>query len=112
MKIRHKQSGVELEGEFEVTDTDFMENSDGRWQATSCYSKAQWEEVKPKWVDVTEACEAHCMNRIIHNGQTIDGPTGYRLRKIKMLRAYAPPAGFSSPQYEPVDAFIIEQRQA
>ena len=104
MKIRHKQSGVELEGEFEFTDTDFMENSDGRWQTTSCYSKAQWEEVKPKWVDVTEACEAHCMNRIIHNGQTIDGPTGYRLRK----HCFDSCNGVHPYTY----AFIIEQRQS
>lgn len=52
MKIRHKQSGVELEG---VRDSgpDFVEGA-SVIQPSSIYSKEHWEAV-PEWVNVTEA---------------------------------------------------------
>jgi hypothetical protein len=56
MKIRHKQSGVELEG-------DFVQWADVRLgmplsipHGGSCYAASEWEAV-PEWVDVSGGVE-------------------------------------------------------
>ena len=52
MKIRHKRTGVVLEGEFREFDNDlFIEVG----KASSTYSSSHWEPVQ-EWVDVTSEC--------------------------------------------------------
>lgn len=52
MKIRHKRTGVVLEGEFREFDNDlFIEVG----KTSSTYSSSHWEPVQ-EWVDVTSEC--------------------------------------------------------
>ena len=111
MKIRHKQSGVELEGRF-------CECSNGSTgipprhyfssvETSSLYDKREWEAVQPepKWVDVSGECELLSGERVYHGASCVsDLQFGYRLRKVNLY------AGYCSTEQQA--AFIIEQRQA
>lgn len=112
MKIRHKQSGVELEGEFEDAGLVFIQRVLNPAALPSMYSKQHWEEVKPapKWVDVTKDCRAVEPGGIYTQRIWIDDKAfvaqivncDFRFRKIDIR-----PWG-----NEQQDAFIIEQRQS
>ena len=81
MKIRHKQSGVELEG---VRDSgpDFVEGA-SVIQPSSIYSKEHWEAV-PEWVDVSGDVEVSADGEaMMGDGRVLSRcPVGYRLRKV------------------------------
>ncbi len=89
MKIRHKQSGVELEGEFcdcahsgtGIPSRSYFSDIHSR----SLYDKVCWEAV-PEWVEVTGACELNgavsCM--VMCGGVEIRACDGYRLRKVRL----------------------------
>jgi len=105
MKIRHKQSGVVLEGQFSECanwgglppERFFHSLADG-----SRYNKRAWEEVKPEWVDVTGECEADG-TMFVHRGIWCGpGANGYRIRKVEAVMS-----GYPHPQY-----FIVEKRQS
>jgi len=84
MKIRHKQSGVELEG---VRDSgpDFVEGA-SVFRPSSIYSKEHWEAV-PEWVNVTGECgvknDNPCMV-LTPVGVQVNVNDGYRLRKVQV----------------------------
>ena len=103
MKIRHKQSGVELEGEF----CDCAHSGTGipsrsyfsDIHSGSLYDKVCWEAV-PEWVEVTGACELLQGIRLWHGGKAIaDLSNGYRLRNVQVSIG-----GF------PKWAFIVERK--
>jgi len=81
MKIRHKQSGVELEG---VRDSgpDFVEGA-SVIRPSSIYSKEHWEAV-PEWVDVSGDVEVSADGEaMMGDGRVLSRcPVGYRLRKV------------------------------
>ena len=81
MKIRHKQSGVELEG---VRDSgpDFVEGA-SVIQPSSIYSKEHWEAV-PEWVNVSGDVEVSADGEaIMGDGRVLSRcPVGYRFRKV------------------------------
>ena len=103
MKIRHKQSGVELEGEF-------IECGEGGPRIPSVsyfacerygsrYDMREWEAV-PEWVEVTGACELLQGIRLWHGEKAIaDLSNGYRLRNVQVSIG-----GF------PKWAFIVERK--
>lgn len=81
MKIRHKKTGVALEGEFILRPSDFVETVGG---SSSFYSREIWESV-PEWVDVTGECglanlPESCV--IVHDFREVDVRSGYRIRKV------------------------------
>ena len=104
MKIRHKQSGATIEGNFVDVGEDFKELRPGGLY--SLYYKKQWELV-PEWRDVT--CE--CVIRgdtesLYHAGYCIFTSLygTYRLRKI--------PVRFSeNPDVFHEYAFVVERKQ-
>ena len=117
MKIRHKQSGVVLEGEFFEQEKLFLEVAPHGSGYNSAYSKAIWEEVKPVWKDVTAECEwagGSCLYHL-NGGSCGDEPVtrwkGYRLRKVQLSQRVpeVPNCGQFPPVYELVDAFIVEK---
>ena len=90
MKIRHKQSGVELEGKFEVMPDSFVQW--GERLTSSIYSAEHWEAV-PEWVDVTGEFEvsdyrdATGMRMLsLYHPETgknaMHAANGYRIRKV------------------------------
>ena len=64
MKIRHKQSGATIEGNFVDAGPDFKEITPGGY---SLYYKRQWEEVQ-EWVDVTSECRFGTYNGFAEEG--------------------------------------------
>lgn len=114
MKIRHKQSGVELEWELEDAGLVFIQRVLNPAALPSMYSKQHWEEVKPapKWVDVTGECYVNKYATTIIRGVLgvagmLDDQDGYRFRKVAMCGHGCVDHNASlTPQY----AFIIEQR--
>lgn len=111
MKIRHKQSGVVLEGEFcccgEMTGDGKAKHYFAAHRGQSTYDASEWEEVKPEWVDVTGECEMNrAGNVILWKGNDwvckLYDDSGYRLRKVEAVMS-----GYPHPYY-----FIIEKRQA
>ena len=85
MKIRHKQSGVELEGDFVRVSRSYFSMPLTIPHGGSCYAASEWEAV-PEWVDVTGECglaqlPESCV--IVHNFREIDVRSGYRLRKVE-----------------------------
>ena len=100
MKIRHKQSGVELEGVRDCG-SDFMEGGPVLGPS-SIYSKHQWDAV-PEWVDVTRECVVYEDDAISHGNSIRFVPHAathnYRFRKV-LLRV----DGF------PKWAFIVERK--
>ena len=103
MKIRHKQSGVELEG---VRDSgpDFVEGA-SVIQPSSIYSKEHWEAV-PEWVDVTDACtvlDTHRGLQLYHGKEDVLWANGYRFRKVRLSTGIPP---FSGERW----AFIVERK--
>lgn len=116
MKIRHKQSGVELEGEF----VSMGECSGGTARNYfvhasningSEYAMTEWEAVEPKWVNVTGECgvknDNPCMV-LTPVGVQVNVNDGYRLRKVGVEWFSGVPLGLAKSGY----AFIVEQRQA
>ena len=85
MKIRHKQSGVELEGDFVRVSESYFRMPLSIPHGGSCYAASEWEAV-PEWVDVTGACELNgavsCM--VMCGGVEIRACDGYRLRKVRL----------------------------
>lgn len=117
MKIRHKQSGVVLEGAFCecATGSDnfptryyFMAYGDN-----SQYDKREWEAVQPepKWVDVTAECEDYGGSAIAHNCYVLfarnAGADDYRLRKVQLRELEAHPLLGHRRTW----AFIIERKE-
>lgn len=103
MKIRHKQSGVELEG---VRDSgpDFVEGA-SVIQPSSIYSKEHWEAV-PEWVDVTDACtvlDTHRGLQLYHGKEDVLWANGYRFRKVRFSTGIPPLSGERW-------AFIVERK--
>ncbi len=105
MKIRHKQSGVELEGEFcdcENSGTGIPSRSYfSDIHSGSLYDKVCWEAV-PEWVDVTDACivlDTHRRLQLYHGKEDALLANGYRLRKVQVRID-----GF--PKY----AFLVERK--
>lgn len=106
MKIRHKQSGVELEGKF-------IECGEGGpcipsvsyfacERYGSRYDMREWEAV-PEWVNVTEECgvknDNPCMV-LTPVGVQVNVNDGYRLRKVRLFHVQS---GIR-------DAFIAERK--
>ena len=102
MKIRHKQSGVELEG---VRDSgpDFVEGA-SVIQPSSIYSKEHWEAV-PEWVDVSGDVEVSADGEaMMGDGRVISRcSVGYRFRKVRFSTGIPP---FSGERW----AFIMERK--
>ena len=99
MKIRHKQSGVELEGDFVRVSESYLRMPLSIPHGGSCYAASEWEAV-PEWVDVTGACELLQGIRLWHGGKAIaDLSNGYRLRNVQVSIG-----GF------PKWAFIVERK--
>ena len=136
MKIRHKQSGVLLEGPFCKLASSYPNGfsthdyTPGRvsreWfmsKDRSEYDCHEWEAVppEPKWVDVTSKFEVQASGWVAGDGMNgaieLFGPgfQDYRLRKVQYWDRV--PDTFNQmmvqypPQYKLVDAIIIEQRQ-
>ena len=119
MKIRHKRSGVVLEGDFadcadctHLRPLYFYDCVDG-----SRYHKEVWEEVPKRYRDVTAECEwvKHPCGEIEekwrndwyirHEGRRVEGcPETYRVRKVELLS--------QDRIQEIVEAFIIEKEEA
>jgi len=94
MKIKHKVSGLTLEGHFTYDGTDYRDTGAHGY---SLYHNSQWEEVS-EWKDVTHQCEwkkhpcgayeARWINEwyLDHMGCRIEAlPHEFRLRKISGL---------------------------
>ena len=113
MKIRHKQSGVVLEGQFvsmgecgNGVSRNYYYPAQSTHNSGSEYSMTEWELVRPepKWVDVTseiEVSDEQLGQFLTHNriGMTTEIASGYRLRKVQVRID-----GF--PKY----AFIVERK--
>lgn len=96
MKIRHKQSGVVLEGQF----CECEEGGCGRGTAryfhaiatNSRYDRNEWEEVKPEpvWMDVTSRFEVQASGWVAGDGANGalelfgHGFQDYRIRKVRV----------------------------
>ena len=99
MKIRHKQSGVELEGDFVRVSESYLRMPLSIPHGGSCYAASEWEAV-PEWVDVTGACELLQGIRLWHGEKAIaDLSNGYRFRKVQV-------SIFGFPKW----AFIVERK--
>lgn len=112
MKIRHKQSGVELEGRFVVGGARAHDGFTREWFASvdgSTYDRCEWEAV-PEWVNVTEECEVSDyrdatgtrMLSLYHpetGENAMHAANGYRLRKVQVSID-------GLPKY----AFIVERK--
>ncbi len=102
MKIRHKQSGVELEG---VRDSgpDFVEGA-SVIQPSSIYSKEHWEAV-PEWVEASVDVEVSADGEaMMGDGRVISRcSVGYRFRKVRFSTGIPP---FSGERW----AFIVERK--
>lgn len=108
MKIRHKQSGVELEGEF----CDCAHSGTGipsrsyfsDIHSGSLYDKVRWEAV-PEWVDVSGDVEVSANGEaMMGDGRVISRcPVGYRFRKVRLSTGIPP---FSGERW----AFIVERK--
>lgn len=107
MKIRHKRSGVELEGKFaEFSHGSIYGKPRNFWiepsNAASQYSCDDWEAV-PEWVDVTRECVVYEDDAISHGNSIRFVPHAathnYRFRKV-LLRVDGLPKW----------AFIVERK--
>ena len=101
MKIRHKQSGVELEGDFVRVSESYFRMPLSIPHGGSCYAASEWEAV-PEWVDVTDACtvlDTHRGLQLYHGKEDVLWANGYRLRKVSAVTLY--PEG---------KAFIVERK--
>jgi len=109
MKIRHKQSGVELEGDFVRVSESYLRMPLSIPHGGSCYAASEWEAV-PEWVDVTGECEVSDyrdatgtrMLSLYHPGtgkNAMHAANGYRLRKVQV-------SIFGFPKW----AFIVERK--
>jgi hypothetical protein len=101
MKLRHKQSGVEIEGT--IVPSCHMWCGDGG----SRYSDLEWEVVQPEpvWRDVTHECEPWGEDSYLmtHKGFAM-GPN-HRVRKSTIKEQYGEGAG-------PTQAvFIVEKKE-
>lgn len=102
MKIRHKQSGVELEGVCECG-ADFVEGA-SVIQPSSIYSKEHWEAV-PEWVEASVDVEVSADGEaMMGDGRVISCcPVGYRFRKVRFSTGIPPLSGERW-------AFIVERK--
>lgn len=109
MKIRHKQSGVELEGKFIecgeggpcIPSVSYF--ACGRYG--SRYDMREWEAV-PEWVDVSGDVEvsADGDEAIMGDGRVLSRcPVGYRFRKVRFSTGIPP---FSRERW----AFVMERK--
>lgn len=102
MKIRHKQSGVELEGDFVRVNGSYFSVPLSIPHGGSCYGASEWEAV-PEWVDVTGECTVHEDGAISHGNIIRFVPHAatynYRLRKVRF-----------STDGLPKWAFIVERK--
>jgi len=86
MKIRHRQSGVELEGDFVRVNGSYFSAPLSIPHGGSCYGASEWEAV-PEWVDVTDACtvlDTHRGLQLYHGKEDVLWANGYRLRKVQV----------------------------
>ena len=107
MKIRHKQSGAELEGEFRecgeggpcIPSVSYFACE----RYGSRYDMREWEAV-PEWVDVTGECVVYEEDAISHGNSIRFVPHAathnYRLRKVRLFHVQS---GIR-------DAFIVERK--
>ncbi len=106
MKIRHKQSGVELEGEF-------IECGEGGpcipsvsyfacERYGSRYDMREWEAV-PEWVDVTNSIDERALNTALCE---YEKSTDYRVRKVGVEWFSGVPLGLAKSGW----AFIVERK--
>ena len=117
MKIRHKQSGVELEGQFigcgEVGPCIPSVSCFVCERYGSRYDMREWEAV-PEWVDVTGECEVSDyrdatgtrMLSLYHpetGENAMHAANGYRLRKVRFSTGIPPLSGERW-------AFIVERK--
>ena len=102
MKIRHKQSGVELEGVCECG-ADFLDGGPVIG-AGSLYSRHQWEAV-PEWVEASVDVEVSADGEaMMGDGRVISRcSVGYRFRKVRFSTGIPP---FSGERW----AFIVERK--
>ena len=102
MKIRHKQSGVELEGDFVRANGSYFSAPLSIPHGGSCYGASEWEAV-PEWVDVSGACAVHEDGAISHGNSIRCVPHAatynYRFRKVRV-----------SIDGVPTWAFILEHK--
>ena len=111
MKIKHKVSGLTLEGRFTYDGTDYRDTGAHGY---SLYHNSQWEEVA-EWKDVTHECtwEEHPCGvyderwrdewYISHKGSRVEAhPHRYRVRAVKLYD------GYCSTSIQA--AFIVEKR--
>ena len=108
MKIRHKQSGVELEGEF----CDCANSGTGipsrsyfsDIHSGSLYDKVCWEAV-PEWVEASVDVEVSADGEaMMGDGRVISRcSVGYRFRKVRFSTGIPP---FSGERW----AFIMERK--
>ena len=86
MKIRHRQSGVELEGDFARVNGSYFSMPISIPHGGSCYAASEWEAV-PEWVNVTGECgvknDNPCMV-LTPVGVQVNVNDGYRLRKVQV----------------------------
>lgn len=108
MKIRHKQSGVELEGKFaKFSQGSIYGKPRNLWiepsNAASQYSCDEWEAV-PEWVDVSGDVEVSADGEaMMGDGRVLSRcPVGYRFRKVRLSTGIPP---FSGERW----AFIVER---
>ena len=105
MKIRHKQSGVELEGDFVRVNGSYFSMPLSIPHGGSCYAASEWEAV-PEWVDVTGECtvlDSHRGLQLYHGKEDVLWANGYRLRKVRFSTGIPPLSGERW-------AFIVERK--
>ena len=83
MKIRHRQSGVELEGNFVRVNGSYFSAPLSIPHGGSCYAASEWEAV-PEWVNVSGDVEVSADGEaLMGDGRVLSRcPVGYRLRKV------------------------------
>ena len=104
MKIRHKQSGVELEGDFVRVSESYLSMPLSIPHGGSCYAASEWEAV-PEWVDVSGDVEVSADGEaMMGDGRVISRcSVGYRFRKVRFSTGIPP---FSGERW----AFIVERK--
>ena len=104
MKIRHKQSGVELEGEFVRVNGSYFSAPLSTPHGGSRYGASEWEAV-PELVDVSVDVEVSANGEaMMGDGRVLSRcPVGYRFRKVRLSTGIPP---FSGERW----AFIVERK--
>jgi len=104
MKIRHRQSGVELEGNFVRVNGSYFSAPLSIPHGGSCYAASEWEAV-PEWVEVSGDVEVSADGEaMMGDGRVISRcSVGYRFRKVRFSTGIPPLSGERW-------AFIVERK--